>query len=81
MDLIEMEEPEFLGGSPPCGPFSNLQNLVNVLGKVDPKVREQRLREGRKHLRTAVSAHRKQMEAGRYSLHEHPSEVLGGEMH
>ena len=72
MNLIDTEKPEFLGGSPPCGPFSNLQNLVDALGKVDPKVREQRLKEGKKHLRTAVRAYWKQMNEGRYFVHEHP---------
>ena len=72
MNLIDTEKPEFLGGSPPCGPFSNLQNLVDARNNVEPKLREKRLKEGKKHLRTAVKGYRKQLEEGRYFLHEHP---------
>ena len=72
MNLIDTEKPEFLGGSPPCGPFSNLQNLVDARNNVEPKLREKRLKEGKKHLRTAVRAYWKQMEEGRYFVHEHP---------
>ena len=71
-DLLEREKPELLGGSPPCGPFSTLQNLVDVANNVDPADRAKRLAEGKKHLRTAVRAYWTQMEAGRYFLHEHP---------
>ena len=31
--LLEEEKPTFLGGSPPCGPFSSLQNLVDAANK------------------------------------------------
>ena len=72
MNLIDTEKPEFLGGSPPCGPFSNLQNLVDARNNVEPKLREKRLKEGKKHLRTAVKGYRKQLEEGRCFLHEHP---------
>ncbi|CAE7546001.1 unnamed protein product [Symbiodinium natans] len=70
--LLDEQEPKFLGGSPPCGPFSVLQNLVDANAKVPVEVRRKRLAEGKKHLRTAVQAYWKQMEAGRYFLHEHP---------
>ena len=70
--LLDYEKPEFLGGSPPCGPFSKLQNIVDAKGNVSPEVRAQRLKDGRKHLRTAVSAYEHQMNAGRYFYHEHP---------
>ena len=70
--LLDYEKPEFLGGSPPCGPFSKLQNIVDAKGNVSPEVRVQRLKDGRKHLRTAVSAYEHQMNAGRYFYHEHP---------
>ncbi|CAL1139547.1 unnamed protein product, partial [Cladocopium goreaui] len=70
--LLDYEKPEFLGGSPPCGPFSKLQSIVDAKGNVSPEVRAQRLKDGRKHLRTAVSAYEHQMNAGRYFYHEHP---------
>ena len=62
--LLDYEKPEFLGGSPPCGPFSKLQNIVDAKGNVSPEVRAQRLKDGRKHLRTAVSAYEHPMNAG-----------------
>ena len=70
--LPEKEKPKLLGGSPPCGPFSQLQNLVDIRNHVPQSVRSQRLQEGKKHLRTSVRAYRAQMDAGCYFLHEHP---------
>ena len=70
--LMDKEKPKYLGGSPPCGPFSQLQNLVDAANQVPTSVRAVRLEEGKKHLRTAVQAYRAQMDAGRYFLHEHP---------
>lgn len=55
MQLIEHEQPEFLGGSPPCGPFSKLQNLVDARNNVTKEVRAKRLAAGKRHLRTAVT--------------------------
>ena len=70
--LLDKEKPKLLGGSPPCGPFSQLQNLVDARNQVPASVRSKRLQEGKKHLRTSVRAYRAQMDAGRYFLHEHP---------
>jgi len=72
MQLIDYEKPEFTGGSPRCGPFSKLQALVNARANVDSETREERLMAGKKHLRTAVSVYKKQMNEGRYFYHEHP---------
>ena len=72
LKLLEEEKPTFLGGSPPCGPFSSLQTLVDAANKTPVHVRKQRMQEGKKHLRTAVQAYWQQLEAGRYFLHEHP---------
>ena len=64
--LLEKEKPKLLGGSPPCGPFSQLQNLVDIRNHVPQSVRSQRLQEGKKHLRTSVRAYRAQMEAATF---------------
>lgn len=72
MQLIDYEKPEFTGESPPCGPFSKLQALVNARANVDSETREERLMAGKKHLRTAVSVYKKKMNEGRYFYHEHP---------
>ena len=45
--------------------------MVDATNQVPASVRAKRLQEGKKHLRTAVRAYRKQMDKGRY-LHEHP---------
>lgn len=70
--MIDEEEPAVIGGSPPCGPFSVLQNIVDTQANVCQEARAQRLREGRKHLRTCVQVYRKQMDSRRYFYHEHP---------
>ena len=72
MEIVDFEKPAFLGGSPPCGPFSVLQNMVDTQANVSQEKRAQRLSEGRKHLRTCATAYRKQMDGGRYFYHEHP---------
>ena len=64
------EDPYLLTGSPPCEAFSNLQNLNK--GKVDPAVRQKRLKQARKHLKTSVMFYKRQMERDKYFLHEHP---------
>ena len=68
---LEEEDPDVVTGSPPCGPFSALQGLNE--GRVDPVKRQQRLDEGKKLLRIACEFYEKQIERGRYFLHEHPS--------
>ena len=64
------EEPYLLTGSPPCEAFSNLQNLKK--GKVDPAVKQKRLKQARKHLNASVVFYKRQIERGKYFLHEHP---------
>ena len=32
--LLDKEKPKLLGGSPPCGPFSQLHNLVDARNQV-----------------------------------------------
>ena len=68
---LEEEDPYVVTGSPPCGPFSALQGLNE--GRVDPVKRQQRLDEGKKLLKIACEFYEKQIERGRYFLHEHPS--------
>eukprot|EP00435_Cladocopium_sp_Y103_P058260 s42_g20.t1 len=52
--LLNKEKPLFLVGSPPCGPFSPLQNLSK--GKRTPEQNEEILEEGRTHLRVSVDS-------------------------
>ena len=55
-------------GSPPCTPFSQLQNL-------SPPSENKRniLAEGIRHMELVVRLYRKQVEAGRVFLHEQPA--------
>ena len=68
--LLKDERPLFLVGSPPCGPFSPLQNLSKH--KRTAEENEAILAEGRKHLEVAVDSYLEQHRNGRYFLHEHP---------
>ena len=68
--MVDFEQPSLLTGSPPCDPFSLLQNLSMGFG--DAARRQQRRELGLKHLRTAVEFYKKQHFSGRYFLHEHP---------
>ncbi|CAE7358585.1 unnamed protein product [Symbiodinium sp. CCMP2592] len=72
-ELLEREEPKFLGGSPPRGPLSSLQQVVDASAKVAPSARREAVERDQKHLRTTVRAYWTQVNAGRYFLHEHPS--------
>ena len=72
-ELERMQEavgPYVLTGGPPCEKFCNLQAL-NRRNWTAAQVKED-LEKGRVHLRTAVAAYHRQMDAGRYFLHEHP---------
>ena len=68
--LLAETKPYLLIGSPPCTPFSKLQNLN--FPKMDPKVVEEMLRQGREHLEFCCTLYRDQLKAGNHFLHEHP---------
>ena len=69
-ELIDAEEPRLLTGGPPCEAFSRLQALNQK--RVSPEVRKKRREQGEQHLHLSIKMYRKQMEKGRYFLHEHP---------
>lgn len=60
MEMLQFEDPYLCTGSPPCDPFSILQNISSRF--VDAEVRRCRLDLGRKHLHTAVGCYRSQMQ-------------------
>ena len=68
--IIENEEPWLVTGSPPCGPFSSLRSLSDY--KRDPTVVAEEIRVGKERVKTSVQMYKKQYDAGRYFLHEHP---------
>lgn len=69
-EMLAYEKPKFLTGSPPCDPFSALLNISKY--RCDPAKREASFARGTRHLRTAMRFYNKQMDEGRFFLHEHP---------
>ena len=70
LDYIDMHQPMFVNGSPPCTLFSQLQNLTK--NKRDEDDFQRRLEEARHMLRVAVAAYNRQVKSNRFFLHEHP---------
>ncbi len=68
--LIDLEEPRLLTGSPPCEAFSRLLNISKH--RRSPEAIQNQKDVGRRRLHVAIKFYRKQHEAGRYFLHEHP---------
>ena len=68
--LIDEIKPLFVVGSPMCTAFSTWQRLSAA--RRDPKEVEAQYQRALKHLRFACQVYRKQLDAGRYFLHEHP---------
>ena len=69
--LIEVQKPMWVIGSPQCNKFSSWQ-YVNYRDLNDEEINTHR-EEGRVHLRFAARLYRRQVRAGRYFPHEHPS--------
>ncbi len=67
---VEKYQPKLVIGSPECRMFSSLQNLNRKHWSDD---REAQLVEAKRHIEFVVSIYKKQLEAGRYFLHEHPA--------
>ena len=63
------EQPHLLVGSPPCTTFCPLLRLRSGADEI----RERQQTEGEPHMRVAVAAYWRQLEAGRHFLHEHPA--------
>ena len=68
--LQDEQDPMLLVGSPPCTPFSQIHNIMSAW--VDPEKRAFNLEKGRHHLRVSVDAYKRQLDRGRFFLHEHP---------
>ena len=64
------QDPYVVMGSPPCTEFSSLLHISKH--KRDPKIVAAKRARGVKHLENSVACYRRQMERGRYFLHEHP---------
>ena len=68
--LIDQDEPLLITGSPPCHLFSKLQAIS--WNKIPPEIREKRMTEALHHLHTSCDEYEKQIQEGRYFLHEAP---------
>jgi hypothetical protein len=65
---LEAEQPEFVVGSPPCGPFSQLWSLT---GEWSEEMKRRHV-EALEHIRFCFSVYKWQHLRGKYFLHEHP---------
>ena len=68
--LIRKTEPYCIIGSPPCTPFSPLQEISR--SKRDPKVMAEELRMGKAHIKFCLELYAMQLKAKRHFIHEHP---------
>ena len=69
-EYVDEVEPTLLTGSPPCDQFSQLQNINKY--RVSPDKRREKMDRAVAHLNTACRFYRKQLQAGRFFLHEAP---------
>ena len=75
LKIYDDEKPMLVIGSPPCKRFSVLMNLLmgrNLSAGQRDKFHAE-LDEAIEHIRFCVKIYKKQIEAGRYFLHEHPA--------
>ena len=71
--MVTDDKPLFLIGSPPCTPFSLLQNINKE--RRDPKIVEAEIRAGEAHLKFCCELYFIQLRGGRCFVHEHPAEA------
>ena len=71
LQIIDEQRPLFLMLSPECTPRPNIQNLNMRTPAGKAKVELAR-RRGDVHLRFCVTLSQRQIEVGRYFVHEHP---------
>ena len=71
-DLIAVENPDWIIGSPPCTAFSQWNIGINHR-KMDKSKVDAAIAEGRTHLAFMASIYRRQIINGKYFLHEHPA--------
>ena len=67
-EYVDKNEPLVLIGSPPCVAFSQLQSLIP-----DSDRKRKQLVEGTRHMEFVVKLYKKQIDAGRFFIHENPA--------
>ena len=68
--MIEEDNPDIVVGSPPCGPFSQLQSLNRE--RMGEKAYREMVEAGIQHLAFCARIYLRQRARGKYFLHEHP---------
>ena len=68
--LVRSTQPYFIIGSPPCTPFSSLQEISRA--KWDLRVMEEQLRRGTAHTYFCLHIYRMQLAGNRHFVYEHP---------
>ena len=76
--LIRTTQPLFVVGSPPCTPFSPLQEISRA--KRDANVMAEELRRGKAHIRFCLEIYAMQLSAKRHFIHEHPERSKAWDM-
>ena len=69
--LVRSTKPYCLIGSPPCTPFSPLQEISRA--KRDPKIMAEELRQGQAHINFCLQLYAMQIAGKRHFIHEHPA--------
>ena len=73
--LIEADNPDWIVGSPPCTPFSPLNVGLNF-PKMNKAEVKRRVDEGLIHLKFVCRLYKRQIQRGKFFLHEHPHGAL-----
>ena len=68
--LVRDTKPFCIIGSPPCTPFSRLQEISRA--KRNPRVMENELQQGIRHINFCVELYLMQVAGKRHFVHEHP---------
>ena len=77
-EIVRTQKPLWIVGCPPCGSFCTWNTGINK-ARMDPTVRDQKLAEGRAHLRFVISLYNVQLSRGKHFPHEHPQGLLRGQ--
>ena len=76
--LVRDTQPYCIIGSPPCTPFSPLQEIGRA--KRDPKVMANELARGKEHIKFCLEIYAMQLNGKRHFVHEHPERSRAWDM-
>ena len=75
LEMVDELQPNFVIGSPPCTAYCSWNRYMNY-PKMKKEVVDCLIEEGKLHLDFMMKVYKKQVDAGRYFLHEHPATAL-----